>query len=184
MPVRRRSRPMPLFIPKVSKQHTPATNAVSTGEKTKGRKRQIVTDTLSCLLGVVVHWANLVDTTMGLWPAIFATEVYPTIKRFCADKGYRCTFINDAYGLLNCCVDISANIKSSKRWVVERTFAWLNNEAMIKFFHIHTLLNRLWTHPLKREFHADDAALTAYLFNTVNIQRLHIMSLQQELSKR
>ena len=37
---------------------------------------------------------------------------------------------------------------------------------------------------VKRECQFDDAALTAYLFNTVNIQRLHIMRLQQELSKR
>lgn len=36
------------------------------GEKTKGRKRQIATDTLGCLLGMVVHRANLVDTTMGI----------------------------------------------------------------------------------------------------------------------
>ena len=109
-------------------------------------------------MGVVVHRANLVDTTMGIWPAVFATETYPTIKRFCADKGYRGTFIYKAYALLNRRVDISANIKEGKRWIVERTFAWLNNsrrlskdyeiltnsaEAMIKISHIHTLLKRL-----------------------------------------
>ena len=37
---------------------------------------------------------------------------------------------------------------------------------------------------VKKEFHSDDATLASYLFNTVNIQRLHIMRLQQELSKR
>ena len=95
---------------------------------------------------------------MGIWPAMVASCAYPTINRFCADKGYRGTFIYDAYGLLHCRVDIAANIKSGKRWVVERTFAWLNNsrrlskdyeirtnsaEAMIKLSHIHTLLKRL-----------------------------------------
>ena len=40
-------------------------------------------------------------------------------------------------------------------------------------------LNELY----KKEFHPDDAALSAYLFNTVNIQRLQIMRLQQELAK-
>ena len=138
----------------------PTANSVSTGKKTKGRKRQIATDTLGCLLGVVVHRANLVDTTMGIWPAMIASCAYPTIKRFCADKGYCGTFIHDAYGLLHCPVDLSANIKTGKRWVVERSFAWLNNshrlskdyeirirtnsaEAMIKLYHIRTLLNRL-----------------------------------------
>ena len=72
--------------------------------------------------------------------------------------GYRGTFINDAYALIHCGVDISKNIKSGKRWVVERTLAWLNNsrrlskdyeiltdsaEAMVKISHIHTLLKRL-----------------------------------------
>lgn len=109
-------------------------------------------------MGVVVHRANLVDTKMGIWPAMVASCSYPTIKRYCADKGYRGTFIFDAYALLHCHVDISENIKSGKRWVVERTFALLNNsrrlskdyeiltsfsEAMIKLSHIHTLIKRL-----------------------------------------
>lgn len=33
---------------------------------------------------------------------------------------------------------------------------------------------------VKKEFHPDDAALSAYLFNTVNIHRLQLMQLQQE----
>ncbi|MBR0288067.1 MAG: glycosyltransferase family 2 protein [Selenomonadaceae bacterium] len=36
---------------------------------------------------------------------------------------------------------------------------------------------------VKKEFQSDDAAFSAYLFNTVNIQRLQIMRLQQELAK-
>ena len=109
-------------------------------------------------MSVVVHRANLNDTTMGLWPAIFATETYPTIQRFCADKGYRVTFIQDAHALIHRDVDIVESIKSGKRWVVERTFAWVNNsrrlskdyeiltnsaEAMFKLSHIHTFLKRL-----------------------------------------
>jgi len=76
---------------------------------------------LTTAVDVVVHRANLVDKTTGLWPAVFAIETYPTIKRYCAEKGYRGTFIYDTYSLLHCRVDISANIKS--RWVVERIFA-------------------------------------------------------------
>ena len=36
---------------------------------------------------------------------------------------------------------------------------------------------------VKEEFQSDDATLAAYLFNTVNIQRLQIMQLRQELAK-
>ena len=100
---------------------------------------------------------------MGWWVAGLALFTYPTIERFCADRGYRGTFIHDV-ATLNCGVDISEKIKPQgwhiepKRWVVERTFAWLNNsrrlskdyeiltsssESMIKLSHIHTLLKRL-----------------------------------------
>ena len=33
---------------------------------------------------------------------------------------------------------------------------------------------------VEREFHSDDAAFAAYLFNTVNIQRLQLMQLHRE----
>ena len=36
---------------------------------------------------------------------------------------------------------------------------------------------------VKKTFHPDDAALAAYLFNTVNIQQIQIMRLQQDLAK-
>ena len=36
---------------------------------------------------------------------------------------------------------------------------------------------------VEKEFHSDDAAFAVYLFNTVNIQRLQIMQLNQELAK-
>ena len=36
---------------------------------------------------------------------------------------------------------------------------------------------------VQEEFHSDDAAFSAYLFNTVNIQRLQLMQLQAELRK-
>ena len=90
--------------------------------------------------------------------------MYPTIQAFCADAGYRRSFVANVETILGLKVDISPKIKPigfhvvPKRWVVERTFAWLNNsrrlakdfektinsqEAMIKISHIHTLLKRL-----------------------------------------
>ena len=42
-----------------------------------------------------------------------------------------------------------------------------------------SLLNQF----VRKEFHPDDAAFSSYLFNTVNIQRLQIMQLLQELKK-
>jgi len=101
------------------------------GKKVKGRKRHIVTDVMGNLLAVVVHAANIHDTKSGINPARQALERYPTIEKFCADEGYRKTFELEVAQELGLGVDISKRIKPEwevlpKRWVVERTFAWLN----------------------------------------------------------
>lgn len=106
------------------------------GEKTKGHKRHIVTDTMGNLLAVVVHAANIHDTKAGIIAAKRAVEKYPSIQRFCADAGYRKTFEKDVAELLGLSVDISKRITSQwqalpKRWVVERTLAWINNSRRL-----------------------------------------------------
>jgi putative transposase len=116
------------------------------------------------LLAVVVHAANIHDTKSGIEPAKLAVEKYPFIKRFCADMGYRGTFLVDMDEILKLGVDISEKIKPHEweklpwRWVVERTLSWLNHskrlskdyeistasaEAIVKISHFHTLLKRL-----------------------------------------
>lgn len=123
-----------------------------------------MTDTLGCLLAVKVHRANIHDTKAGIFPAVQAYRKYPSIKKFCGDKGYRKTFVANVKSILELDTDISEKIIPKefkiipKRWIVERTFAWLNNsrrlskdyeiltsseEAMVKISHIYTLLNRL-----------------------------------------
>ncbi len=115
-------------------------------------------------MAVKVHRANLHDTKAGIFPAIQAFRLYPTIQAICADAGYRKSFVANVESILALRVDISPKIKPvgfhviPKRWVVERTFAWLYNsrrlakdfektissqEAIIKISHIRTLLNRL-----------------------------------------
>jgi transposase len=116
------------------------------------------------LLAVIVHAANIHDTVSGSEPALFACERYPSIKKFCVDSGYRGTFVKDIDELFGMGVDISEKIKPHQweklpwRWVVERTFSWINNsrrlskdyeitvdsaEAVVKISHLHTLLKRL-----------------------------------------
>ena len=115
------------------------------------------------LLAVVVHAANIHETKSGINPAKQAFEVYPTLKRFCADAGYRGTFVLDLDEILCLGVDISEKIKPHEweklpwRWVVERTLSWLGHsrrlskdyeisvdsaETMVRISHLHTLLKR------------------------------------------
>ena len=105
----------------------------------KGRKRHIVTDTMGNLLAVRVHAANVHDTKSGIEPAKEAVKKYPTIKGFCADAGYRKTFVLLVHIVLGLFVDISERINQGfeilpKRWVVERTFAWVNKFLLALFF--------------------------------------------------
>ena len=114
------------------------------------------------LLSVTVHAANIHDTKFGKHPAIHAYTMYPAIKNFCGDEGYRKSFEEDIYWEFGFTVDISSRIKPDfevlpKRWIVERTFAWLGNsrrlskdfeiltdsaENMVRISHLHTLLKR------------------------------------------
>ena len=131
-------------------------------KKVKGRKRHIVVDVMGNLLAVVVHAANIRSAKPGINPAKQAFARYPTLKKFCADEGYRKTFEAEVSEELGLGVDISKCIKPEweilpKRWVVERTFAWqghsrrlskdyeitVNNaETIFVISHLHTLLRR------------------------------------------
>ncbi|CRZ19346.1 Transposase DDE domain [Kingella kingae] len=101
------------------------------GKKIKGRKRYIAVDTLGNLLSVVVHTANIHGTKAGIFVAKKAFETYPSLKGFCADAGYRNTFEREVSEQLGLTVEISKRIQDiswhilPKRWIVERTFAWL-----------------------------------------------------------
>ena len=131
-------------------------------KKVKGRKRHVVTDVCGNLLAVKVHAANIHDTKSGGEVFAAALRKYPTIAGVCGDAGYRKTF-EEEVAKLGATVDISAKIKPKeweilpKRWVVERTFAWINwsrrlskdyemstisAESFVIISHIHTLLRR------------------------------------------
>lgn len=102
------------------------------GKKTKGRKRHHVVDIDGHLLHVSVHAANTHDTKAA--PAVLArvAEKFPRIEAFSADAGYRGTTVNYVVSRLKLACHISTKIKDGfavlpKRWVVERTFAWIGN---------------------------------------------------------
>jgi putative transposase len=101
-------------------------------KKVKGRKRHIVTDTQGHLLHIKVHAANIHDTVAGCVVFEEALKKYPTLKGVCADAGYRKTMEEFVQNTLKKTIDISARITPgwailAKRWIVERTFAWLGH---------------------------------------------------------
>jgi putative transposase len=101
-------------------------------KKVKGRKRHIVTDTQGHLLHVKIHAANIHDTVSGCEVFQETMKKYPTLKSVCADAGYRKTMEEFVTKVLKKTIEISERITPgwaslAKRWVVERTFAWLNH---------------------------------------------------------
>ena len=121
-----------------------------TEKKTKGRKRNIVTDTLGNLLCVHVHAANIHDTKGGVFTFEKALYRYPTIIAARADQGYRGTFKNAFEMFHNIRIDISPRIQNTfeiqpLRWKVERTFSWfqgsrrLSKDYEIKAVHAETI---------------------------------------------
>ncbi len=103
------------------------------GKKVKGRKRHIVTDTLGLLITVMVHAADIQDRDGA--PNLLASirKAFPWLRHIFADGGYAGPKLKAALAKLGYwAIEIVKRSDSAKgfeliprRWVVERTFAWL-----------------------------------------------------------
>ena len=104
------------------------------GKKIKGRKRHIITDTLGLMLFVLIHGADVQDRdgAPGLLKAI--RYRFPWLRHVFADGAYAGDKLRDALaGNGDWTLEIIKRSDTAKgfevlprRWVVERTFAWLN----------------------------------------------------------
>jgi transposase len=104
------------------------------GKRIKGRKRHIVTDTIELLVGLVVHSVGIQDRDGA--PDVLKAIVsrYPTLRHVFADGGYAGPKLRDALkDLGRWTFQIVKRSNTAEgfevlphRWVVERTFAWLN----------------------------------------------------------
>ena len=134
-------------------------------KKVNGRKRHIVTDTNGWLLAILVHSANLHDSTMAMLLFRRLRESVHGILAIFADGGYRGKLADNAmiaFGYALKVVMRSDRARKSdvvpKRWVVERSFAWMNahrrlskdyellcesSEAMVQLSAIKILLNKI-----------------------------------------
>lgn len=147
--------------------HIDGQRGIDGNKKIKGRKEHIVVDTLGLPMSVRVHPANVHDS-------VGAEEVFESmrykftgLKRILADGGYRGeTVRNTVKRLLHCDLDVVLRsdkrtdrfVPMPKRWIVERTFSWLENfrrltidyeyradthEAMLHIAAIKLFLNKI-----------------------------------------
>lgn len=143
----------------IDSQSAPTTESggprgIDAGKRIKGRKRHIVTDTQGFLLVGQVHQANIQDPH-GAVPLLRALRrSFPKLRHIFADRIYRGPQLRAAVD--DCgpwtieIVERPAGVKGfqllPRRWVVERTFAWLGRSRR-----------------LAKDFEATIASATAWL---------------------
>lgn len=103
------------------------------GKKVMGRKRHIVVDTLGLMVGLVIHAADVQDRDGA--PAVLKSILkrWPWLRHVFADGGYAGPKLRGALQKVGKftleIIKRSDSVKGfevlPRRWVVERTFAWL-----------------------------------------------------------
>ena len=108
---------------------------VLTREKNiKGRKRQLIVDTNGFVLRVLVHAADISESEGGIWLINEHREALAALDSIRVDQGYKAMFVEWVAKYTTSTVEVVEKPKDQvgfavlpKRWVVERTFAWLGN---------------------------------------------------------
>ena len=105
------------------------------GKKVKGRKRHIVVDTQGLLLAVAVHPANIQDRDGAKLVLQRLLGRFPRLERIWADGAYAGKLVQWAQRcggwkleLVRRPVQQHTFQVLPRRWVVERTFAWLGRQ--------------------------------------------------------
>ena len=113
------------------------------GKKIKGRKRHVLTDTNGLLVAAVVHQADIQDRDGAPLVLASARYLYPWLRHIFADGAYSGAKLDTALeNIGRWTIEVikrsdaaSGFVVLPRRWVVERTFAWLNrNRRLAKDF--------------------------------------------------
>jgi putative transposase len=104
------------------------------GKKVTGRKRHLAVDTLGLILAVVVHRADVQDQDGARLVLSQMRRGFGRLKILFADSAYgRCglpEWVRTTFGWMLQTVlrpvGVSGFVVLPKRWIVERTFAWLS----------------------------------------------------------
>jgi transposase len=113
-------------------------------KKINGLKRQILVDVLGRIWKANVHAAHQHDGIGGLSLMEDHREQMPRLQKIMGDKAYRGTFA-EAVEKLDLVFETPVRpegtkgfVVEAKRWVVERTFAWLNFFRRVVMDYEHT----------------------------------------------
>ena len=142
-----------------------ALNGIDGNKKVKGIKRHVIVDKNGFLIAIMVCVANIHDSKAALLLMRVIKEFLCSIKVIVADGGYRGELADTVKKRFNYIIEVvmrsdkESKFKPvNKRWVIERTFAWFDNdrrlcrnyellaetsENMVKLAAIKLLLNKI-----------------------------------------
>jgi putative transposase len=102
------------------------------GKKIKGIKRHIIVDTLGLVLAVVIQSASVQDRNGAIDVVNKLCESWKKVGKIFADGAYRGELIKTIKSKFKIEVEIIKRNEQNtfkilpKRWIVERTFAWID----------------------------------------------------------
>jgi transposase len=111
-----------------------APHGYDAGKKLKGKKRHILLDTLGLLLHTIVHRAHIQDRDGGILVMATLFGMFPFLKTLFADGGSQGPQFAKALAKVLPHLDVKIKrfdqtkgfVVLPRRWIVERTIAWLN----------------------------------------------------------
>ena len=124
-------------------------------KKVKGRKRHIVTDTSGLLVGAAVHPADIQDRDGAGLVVEAMHDLFPWLRHLFADSAYSGDTLLDTLAKFGrWTIEIIKRPAATagfqllpRRWVVERTLAWLNrNRRLAKDFEASIASATTWIH--------------------------------------
>ena len=140
-------------------------NGIDGNKKVKGIKRHVVVDKNGFLIAVMVTIANVYDGKAAYLLMRVLKELCSGVKVILADGGYRGELIENIKNKFGYIIQVVISSYKEqgfrpihKRWIVERTFSWLDNnrrlcrnyeltfdsaEEMVKIAAIRLLLNKI-----------------------------------------
>ena len=140
-------------------------NGFDANKKVKGIKRNIAVDRNGFILGRYVSSAGIHDSRLASPVCEQVSDAWPSVRKGLVDRGYRGELIENIKRDFNIDIEVCSTPNGTNgftpkplRWVVERTFAWLDGfrrltrnyeisnesaEEMIDFATLKLLLNHV-----------------------------------------
>lgn len=139
-------------------------NGIDGNKKVKGIKRHVMVDKNGFLIAIIVTVANIHDWQAALQLMRVLKNLWSSVKVIIVDGGYRGEIIEQIRKNFGYLLQITLRTDKNtfqvqpKRWVIERTFSWFDNdrrlcrqyellmetaEEMVKLSAIKLLLNKI-----------------------------------------